>query len=67
MNDATGGNADDSNFLGVSPKSIIANDLTEKEVEEEAFVGLSGYKRIFGFLAILCILSIAVIIAGFAE
>jgi hypothetical protein len=48
--------------LGVAPKSIIANDLKEEDLAEEAFVGLSGYKRIFGSLLILCTLSIILII-----
>ncbi len=47
--------------LGVAPKSMIANDLKEEDVAEEAFVGLSGYKRIFSSLTILMILSIVVI------
>ncbi len=61
--------AQESQFMsefGVAPKSIIANDLKEEDIEEEAFVGLSGYKRIFASLTVLSVLSLVVIIASIA-
>jgi hypothetical protein len=61
--------AEDKQFLdlGVAPKSIIANDLKEEDLAEEAFVGLSGYKRIFFSLLLLCIFSIGVIGASLPK
>ena len=52
--------------FGVAPKSIIQNDLKEEDLEAEAFVGLSGYKRIFSTLTILSVLSLVVIIVSVA-
>lgn len=49
--------------MGVSPKSILeTNVLKDEDIQEEAFVGLNGYRRIFAVLFGLCGASIALII-----
>lgn len=53
--------------LGIHPDSIVPNGVSEDEIAGEAFVGLSGYKRIFFTLFILCVLSIVVIIVSIMQ
>jgi hypothetical protein len=67
--DSLSRDAEDSHILdlGIIPKSIIENDLKEEDLAEEAFVGLSGYKRIFFTLLTLSILSVLVIIVSVAN
>ncbi len=51
-------------ILGVSPKPLTSDNMNEEDVAEEAFVGLSGYKRIFFTLTTLSALSIVVIVVA---
>jgi hypothetical protein len=50
--------------LGLSPKSIIENDIKEDDVKMEALAGMSGYKRVYSSLLLLSTLSIIVIIVS---
>lgn len=56
-----------SQWAGLRPSSLLGKNADEKELEEEAFVNLSGYKRIFSAIGAIAIFCIALIVIGNAK
>ena len=54
-------------YAGLRPSSIVGKNADEAELEAEAFVNLSGYKRIFSLIAAILTFAVILIIVASAN